>query len=336
MSRPLDCPACERPSPSEFIEEHHDRIGGERYRLWRCLDCRVVWSEPRRAVGAEWYEKAAPIRVQEHRPDPSKDWRFQQFFHDRLPPGAILDVGCGDGGFLELASQHGFKPVGFDYDARVVARARERGLTEVHAAEFSSFCLSRKPGEFDAAVLFDVLEHTPEPAWFFGQIKKLLKPGGHVALTMPNALRPLPWGREEHDFPPHHFTHWTPSALKGFLERQGFRVVRQEAGILKTRYISENYFFNRVMPGPLNLARRSLFGKSATSGATISELYSRPQSRNSWLADKSRRQKLVDVGRIAFNALFAPAALGLKAYYKARNPDCGDSLYTLARLTETI
>ena len=52
-------------------------------------------------------------------------------------------------------------------------------------------------------------------------------------MTLPNALRPLPFVREQHDYPPHHFTRWTPEAMRGFLEREGFSVVHQDAGSLK-------------------------------------------------------------------------------------------------------
>ena len=269
------CPACGSAAPLSFIEEHFDRIGGKKYRLLSCTECGVVSSEPREAVGADWYEKAAPIRGKEAHAAPEHDWRFRQFLTERFPPGAgrLLDVGCGDGGFLELAARAGFHPTGFDYDERVVSKAKAKGL-DAQATEFEAFCASRKVGEFDYATLFDVLEHTPEPAWFFGEVKRLLKPGGHAALTMPNARRPLPWGREEHDYPPHHFTRWSPESMRGFLERQGFEVLRQEAGTLKLRYLSDHFFFYRVMPGVLRIARGLIFGKKAeASGKTITELY---------------------------------------------------------------
>jgi 2-polyprenyl-3-methyl-5-hydroxy-6-metoxy-1,4-benzoquinol methylase len=328
------CPACSATAEAVFVEEHFDRIGAKSYRLQRCPSCGVVFAEPREVVGADWYVKSAPIRDRERRPAPETDWRYQQFFSDGLTVGRLLDIGCGDGGFMVMAKNRGFAPTGFDYDERVVDLARSKGLEDVHVMEFSAFIAGRRSAEFDAATLFDVLEHTPEPAWFLGHIKRLLKPGAYVAITLPNGLRPLPWGREEHDFPPHHFTRWTPRALKGFLERQGFAVVRQEADALTLRYLSDHFFFHRLMPGVLALARRALFGRrSATEGRTLSELYaSAGGAKAGALGDKLIRQRIVDAARLTFQWLSAPAALALRGCYRLSRPHSGQYLYTLARL----
>lgn len=330
---PPGCPACSSAATPVFVEEHFDRVGAKTYRLLRCPDCTVVFSEPRQAVGADWYAASAPLRGLEERPAPDTDRRFREFFSDKLPPGRLLDVGCGDGGFLTLAVKQGFTVTGFDYDERVAAQARAQGLADVSAMEFSAFIAGRRPAEFDAATLFDVLEHTPEPAWFLGRIKTLLKPGAYLAVTLPNGLRPLPWGREEHDYPPHHFTRWTPEALKGFLERQGFEVVRQEAGALRLSYLSDHFFFHRLMPVLIKLAKRVIFGANAKPGVTLSELYDLgARSAPGGLGDKLSRQRLVNAARLVFLIHFAPVALLMKTYYRLSRPRCGDHLYTLARL----
>lgn len=335
MNAAPGCPACGSAAPLAFLEDHFDRIGGKRYTLLTCPDCGVVSTEPREPVGSDWYVKAAPLRDREVRPPPGEDWRFRQFAADRLAPGTLLDVGCGDGRFMRFAEGLGFRTTGFDYDERTVAQARAAGLADAHAMEFSAFCATRRPGEFDAATLFDTLEHTPEPAAFLDGVKRLLKPGGHLAITLPNGYRPLPWGREEFDFPPHHFTRWNPDTLRGFLERRGFEVVRQEmsAGDLR-RSLTDQFFFHRVMPAALRAAKGLLFrGEKDAPGATISELDARSgDGEEVLLARKLRRQRLVDAARFLFGLAFAPVALFLDARFRAREPRCGNALYTLARL----
>lgn len=335
MPHPPGCPACGSAIGLRLVEDHRDRVGGETYRILSCPDCGVVSSEPRAAVSAEWYAKQAPARVEtardpRHGPAPEADWRFREFFSDRLPPGRLLDVGCGTGGFMELAAGRGFRPTGFDYDRRVVDEAKARSL-DAHCADFDEFVAGRQEREFDLLTLFDVLEHTPEPAWFLRRLKPLIKPGGHLAVTLPNAQRPLPFGREEHDYPPHHFTRWTPVALRQFLEREGFAVVRQNARALHLRYLSDHLFFYRFMPGALALARRLLL-KGAADGRTISEAYAAgAASGGGLLADQAGRQRIVDAARFCFQVLAAPATAVQRAWYLRRQPESGDCLYTLAR-----
>jgi SAM-dependent methyltransferase len=188
--------------------------------------------------------------------------------------------------------------------------------------------------------MFDVLEHMPEPAEVLGRAKRLLRPGGLLAITLPNALRPLPWGRDALDYPPHHFTRWTPRALRGFLERQGFAIVRQDAGSLKLRFLAECFFYFRVMPPVLSLAKWALFGRSARTGPTMTELLAderRPRlpGIGGVLARPLLRQRAARALARVFALGFLPVGVVLRAYYKRREPDCGDWLYMIGRLTQS-
>lgn len=328
LIQPRDCPACGRGGPFSAVESWRDSVAGGQYSLWSCAPCGIVFSEPREPVGADWYEKAAPLRGLEKRPEPGSDWRFRTFLKKKLPPGKILDVGCGDGGFLELAQQNGWKGVGFDYEARMIALGKARGV-EVHVSEFAAFCASRAAGEFDAITLFDVLEHTPEPLELLGRLIPLLKKGGHIALTLPNAMRPIPFKREEHDFPPHHFTRWTPEAMRGFLERNGFAVVQQDTGSLKLVYLSDHIYFYALMPFMLSLAKRVLFGK-AEEGKTVTELYA-SLGKTGALADKGLRQNLIDAVKFFLRVITIPVAVLMWLWYRSTCPLPGDCLYTFAR-----
>jgi len=337
----LSCPACAAQFEAAPIESHEDRIGGQRYDLFSCVSCGVVFSEPRQSVGADWYEKAAPIRAVETRPSPFRDWRYRTFLAENLPPGKLLDIGCGDGAFLALAKKRGFSVIGFDYDRRMIELARRRGILEVESAEFSDWLSRRRDGEFDCITLFDVLEHHPEPARFLGELKRLLKPGGAVAITLPNTLRPLPWGREEHDYPPHHFTRWSPQSMNAFLESHGFRVVHQISSQLKISYLYNQFFFSVLMPRLLPPLKRALFGISGSR--TVSDLYQDAQPTGmkhnggrgiarKFLSQKLRRQRLVNGFKTLCFPIIFPAAAGMAAYYSLTTPDCGDCLYTLACL----
>lgn len=325
------CPSCRSSIEAHAIESHFDRIGQKTYQLFSCFKCGVVFSEPREEVGPNWYEKAAPIRDLEPRSHPKKDWRYQIFFKEHLPPGNILDVGCGDGGFLLLARAKGFKVFGVDYDSRMIAIAKERGIDRAESAEFKRYFEKRHEGEFDVVTLFDVLEHTPEPAQLLEWIKPLIKPGGYIAITLPNALRPLPWGREEHDYPPHHFTRWTPDAMKNFINLHGFSIIHQEAGTLKLRYLSDSYFFFVFMPPLLRITKKIIF-RNHSDQKTISELYQEiGAEKPTLLSNKLLRQKIINTARFLFQIALTPIWVLLRFRYLREHPMRGDCLYTLAQ-----
>lgn len=107
------------------------------------------------------------------------------------PAGALLDAGCGTGGFLLRAEQLGAFDhlAGVDLGAEAIELARGR----VPAAAFSVAPLDRLPfddGAFDLVVTNDVLQHVDEPV--LGQsaaeLRRVVKPGGAL-LVRTNGAR---------------------------------------------------------------------------------------------------------------------------------------------------
>ncbi|MDE2143660.1 MAG: class I SAM-dependent methyltransferase [Elusimicrobia bacterium] len=322
---PRSCPACGAPGGFAFVEERRDPIGGVTYRLHRCAACALVFSEPRDPVGPEWYEKAAPLRAEERRLPPARDWRFRRFLDAGLPAGRVLDVGCGDGGFLGLAQSRGWKAVGVDYEERMVAPARAKGL-DAHARDYETFLRGRAAAEFDAVTLFDVLEHAPDPRALLALIKPVLKRGGRLAITFPNDSRPALFPREEYDYPPHHFTRWNARALRGFLEREGFSVVELASVGPTALWFSETLYYALIAPPALALARRLLFGAGAEK--TVTELYA--GGAPGALSDGSRRRRLATAFKRTCRVVTYPVGALLALIWRLK-PDGGEYLYALAR-----
>lgn len=253
------CPACgERPPDEGFtpVERYHDPVGGEDYELKRCPRCGVVFTEPRCPAAADWYARAYARGLIERAPLGLDSWRVRTFRAHGLKGGELLDAGCGDGHFLEAARKMGFKARGFDFDAAAIAKARARGL-EARVSDFdAAFADPALKGRFDVVTLFDVLEHVPEPARFLCAAKALVRPGGHLVLTMPDERRPHPGTRERLDYPPNHYTRWTPQALRAVLERQGLEVRWLDSEPLDTRYLAGQLFYGCLVPPLLPWAKQ--------------------------------------------------------------------------------
>src|SRR6185295_4184462 len=137
--------------------------------------------------------------------------------------GDVLDVGCGTGNFLHHARTHGWSVRGIDFDADAIKTGQQIfRLSGLEVADLETF-RTRHPAErFDLITFFDVIEHLDNHKEFMEGVRALLRPGGYIAMSMPYGPHAM-WLMRG-DVPPRHLTRWTRSALKRFLEREGFEV----------------------------------------------------------------------------------------------------------------
>ena len=159
-------------------------------------------------------------------------------------PGRLLDGGCGTGGFIALAQRAGWQAVGVELSERAVLFARGQGL-DVRQGTLADQRFP--PGHFDVVTLWDVLEHVPHPQREIAEIHRILRPGGVLAIRVPNTrfqlikafyrerLRRHPPGTSlQADL---HLSHFTPRTLRLLLESRGLSVFKEEAGVSETEVI---------------------------------------------------------------------------------------------------
>jgi methionine biosynthesis protein MetW len=105
-----------------------------------------------------------------------------------IPRGSrILDVGCGNGRLGEiLRDDGGCTVLGIEPSAERAGVARERGL-EVIVGLFTEE-LARSIETVDFVVFADVLEHLADPTALLLLARSVLKPGGSVIISVPNAV----------------------------------------------------------------------------------------------------------------------------------------------------
>lgn len=222
----LRCPACQREGMPRLVG-----TAGE-YDVHQCPACRIRFSNPMKAAGAEWYERS-PIyhgRRGLNLPLPvyKLDWRYRTFLSLKLRLGGrLLDVGCGTGNLVRLARGSGYEVAGTDYDREAVAIARDSyGLGDVHALSIEETVTHPWQAPFDVVTLFDVLEHLPEPREAIQSLAEVIAPGGYLVCTVPCVERWPGWFDKIVDAPPHHLTLWTPPGLASCLAAAGLTVRR--------------------------------------------------------------------------------------------------------------
>jgi SAM-dependent methyltransferase len=107
------------------------------------------------------------------------------------PPGRVLDVGFGDGHFLNWARKTGYSVTGVELLPELVARASARGF-EVYCGPAQS-SLPSEVEPFDLIVAFDVFEHlsAAELIDLLKFLKTVLAPGGRILGRVPNGASPF-------------------------------------------------------------------------------------------------------------------------------------------------
>jgi 2-polyprenyl-3-methyl-5-hydroxy-6-metoxy-1,4-benzoquinol methylase len=161
-------------------------------------------------------------------------WRERlQIVKDQRHGGKLLDVGCGDGGFLEAARTAGFDCAGTELSAYAVEEAGRRLGLPITAGPLRS--IGYAAGSFDLVTMWHVLEHLEDPTNELREVYRLLRPGGLLFVAVPNRLshlfnvvyrvckgRPIrlytPGEKELHLF------HFTPESLARVLTACGFRL----------------------------------------------------------------------------------------------------------------
>lgn len=97
----------------------------------------------------------------------------------------VLDVGCGAGRFLDVASKTGCDVVGVDISQAIDAAAvTMKGRSNVHLVQASIYELPFCPGAFDGCYCIGVIQHTPDPEKALRSLPKVLAPGGRIAVTI--------------------------------------------------------------------------------------------------------------------------------------------------------
>ena len=159
-----------------------------------------------------------------------------------LPTDApqLVDIGCGTGANLPML-RHAVGAqgavFGLDFSPLALQWARDQGdlsgglngdSTEsldagsVHLSQGDALALPLRDGCADIVTMLDVLEHLSDDGKALREVRRILRPGGALVLSVP-AYQHL-WSA--HDEALHHFRRYEKSSLNRALQKAGFRVWR--------------------------------------------------------------------------------------------------------------
>jgi SAM-dependent methyltransferase len=241
--RSRHCPLCDA-APKPDASPWFARDG---WRILRCHACGFAYlpevPEPEELAERLAWEKAF-IREAKRREkqdglfgriDRATRWRLHllprtepvSILAKRAKPGAVVDIGCGDGRHMLALPPH-LRPVGIEV-SHALAEATRQAIAprggEVICAPAAEGAERLAPGAYTGALLRSYLEHEAEPARVLRALHRALAPGGIAVVKVPNfgsLNRHVMGGRWCGVRLPDHVNYFTPGHLRRMADATGF------------------------------------------------------------------------------------------------------------------
>lgn len=213
----------------------------------RCRRCGMVYANPQPdpdELLALYAEVQDPTYVTQ------REGRVRTFLWllDRLHrfverPGALVDVGCYTGIFMELAAERGWQVSGIEPSRWAAAIARDTGVGPVHCGAVDEAPVAAN--SLDLVTMWDVIEHLADPAGMVEWCASVLRPGGLLALTTHMIDSPAArlMGTRYPFLMSMHLVHFSRATIRRLLADRGFEVLAIEG---HRRTVMLDYLLDRI------------------------------------------------------------------------------------------
>jgi SAM-dependent methyltransferase len=238
------CPLCQATGFRKAFDARDRHLGNPgTFQVMCCGECGAYFLNPmptleylKNAYPRDYYAYSGPSASRTRSPVRKRIRRFIRraiFFTSgwtRDPefpkPGCMLDIGCGVGLLLLEMREKGWTVHGVELDSDAAVAGRQEGLDifggTLHDAAFP-------PAAFDYVRSNHSFEHIHNPREVLREIRRILRPGGHLFIGVPNlaGLMPKMWGTYWWYLgSPVHTYGYTPASISSLLTEEGFRVER--------------------------------------------------------------------------------------------------------------
>ncbi len=239
MNHQTQCLNCHSAESESFLMAE-DMYGGV-HRFHQCLSCGLVyiWPLPEEQELTGMYDESYYGTGEKEKFRSSFIIRFINFFSAKrakrfarfLKHGArVMDVGCGNGRFLENLHKlnRNFELNGIELSAKTALRASERLKAKAWIHTVTDIERFFGSNSFDAISYIHVFEHISNPAEVMDQLKKVVIKDGVVMIVIPN-IESRQFSEYRHNWfhldPPRHIHFYSRQLLITEMNARGFELI---------------------------------------------------------------------------------------------------------------
>lgn len=182
--------------------------------------------------------------------------------------GSLLDIGAGTAAFLVAAKAKKWVVQGVEPNDKAIQRAENKGIKLLKS-------IKNLPQDetFDIITLWHVLEHLPDLNTSIIELKKRLKPNGHLVVAVPNHKS---WDASYYGSfwagydVPRHLWHFSRESIYKLFKKHGMVVIETKPMLFDSFYVSllsEKYksgkmrFLNGILIGLISNVRALASGE---------------------------------------------------------------------------
>lgn len=226
------CPVCDS-KKQKFLFSHYN------FHYWKCKDCSFVYSNPRlnNKGSYKWYNSNfynAAIESEFYLVKKEKYPASPDNFHDcknliakidLKENSNIIDIGCGNGAFLDYLRENTqfYNLHGIDLNKKAVEFAKEIRNLNVVRHNINDY---NPKGKFDLVISMESIEHANDLRHFMFNITKFIERKGYLIITTPynDRLHTMiggVWG--DHYMAPNHINFFNLKSMKTLLGKYNFQ-----------------------------------------------------------------------------------------------------------------
>jgi SAM-dependent methyltransferase len=240
--RPTNCAICGAAAPSDELypatvtgadfnaEVFSQRRPPDRihYRMVRCRHCGLVRADPAADARAleQLYEQSEGFDAEEANLRRTYSRYLRRLRRQGMPGDHLLEIGTGNGFFLQQAQSDGYRVVAGIEPSRAAAAEANPSVADNIVRDVMRPGLF-EPQSFEVVCLFQVFDHMPDPNLVLRECRSVLRPGGLILALNHNveALSNRIMGERSPIVDVEHTYLYSPATMSAIFARNGFDVL---------------------------------------------------------------------------------------------------------------